>query len=217
MAKQLESNTVQVVLFVEGETDEVFFKALMDYYRTVSTTELRPCRIYNLRGVTRYSSKLLATLRNEFLPEAKKKGQRIQTICCSYDTDVFEAGNPLMVDWGALKKAVKRMGIEEFIQVGIKSSIEDWLLCDQEGICRFLKLKDNPKTLKGNNGNEKLNDLFGRAKKVYQKGYQTQNLVAALDMGVIRNKNKDILEDLEKALNVTFREANLNRRSTGQP
>lgn len=202
MAKQSESKTVQVVLFVEGETDEVFFKALMDYYRTVSTTELHPCRIYNLRGVTRYSSKLLATLRNEFLPEAKKKGQRIQTVCCSYDTDVFETGNPQIVDWSILRKAVKRLGIEEFIQLCIKSSIEDWLLCDQEGICRFLKLKEIPKTLKGNSGNEKLNDLFVRAKKIYQKGRQTQNLVAALDMGVIRNKNKNVLEDLEKALNV---------------
>ncbi|MBP5563640.1 MAG: hypothetical protein J6X51_06365 [Bacteroidales bacterium] len=206
MAKQSESKTVQVVLFVEGETDEVFFKALMDYYRTVSTTELHPCRIYNLRGVTRYSSKLLATLRNEFLPEAKKKGQRIQTVCCSYDTDVFETGNPQIVDWSILRKAVKRLGIEEFIQLGIKSSIEDWLLCDQEGICRFLKLKEIPKTLKGNSGNEKLNDLFVRAKKIYQKGRQTQNLVAALDMGVIRNKNKNVLEDLEKALNVRLRE-----------
>lgn len=206
MAKQSESKTVQVVLFVEGETDEVFFKPLMDYYRTVSITELHPCRIYNLRGVTRYSSKLLATLRNEFLPEAKKKGQRIQTVCCSYDTDVFETGNPQIVDWSILRKAVKRLGIEEFIQLGIKSSIEDWLLCDQEGICRFLKLKEIPKTLKGNSGNEKLNDLFVRAKKIYQKGRQTQNLVAALDMGVIRNKNKNVLEDLEKALNVRLRE-----------
>ena len=203
MAKQSESKTVQVVLFVEGETDEVFFKALMDYYRTVSTTELHPCRIYNLRGVTRYSSKLLATLRNEFLPEAKKKGQRIQTVCCSYDTDVFETGNPQIVDWSILRKVVKRLGIEEFIQLGIKSSIEDWLLCDQEGICLFLKLKEIPKTLKGNSGNEKLNDLFGKANKVYQKGYQIKDVVATLDMGVIRKKNKDILKPLEKVLNVT--------------
>ena len=202
MAEQSESQTVQVVLFVEGETDEVFFKVLIDYYKAVSATELHPCRIYNLRGVTRYSSKLLATLRNEFLPEAKKKRLRIQTVCCSYDTDVFETGNPLMVDWDALKKAVKRMGIEGVIQLGIRSSIEDWLLCDQEGICRFLKLKDSPKSLKGNNGNRKLNDLFGRAKKVYQKGYQTKSLVTSLDMSVIRNKNKEVLEELEKALNV---------------
>ena len=187
---------------MEGETDEVFFKALIDYYKTVSPTELHSCRICNLRGVTRYSSKLLAKLKNEFLLDAKNKGYRIQTVCCSYDTDVFEVRNPLMVDWNALKKAVKRMGIEELIQLGIKSSIEDWLLCDQEGICRFLKLKDLPKSLKGNSGNEKLNDLFGKAKKVYQKGYQTKDLVAVLNMGVIRNKNINVLEPLEKALNV---------------
>ena len=206
MAKQSESMTLQVVLFVEGETDEVFFKALIDYYKTVSTTELHPCRICNLRGVTRYGSKLLAKLKNEFLPDAENKAYKIQTVCCSYDTDVFEVRNPLMVDWNALKKAVKRMGIDELIQLGIKSSIEDWLLCDEEGICRFLKLKDFPKSLRGNSGNEKLNDLFGKAKKVYQKGYQTKNLVDALDMGVIRNKNRDVLEPLEKALNVTVSE-----------
>ena len=204
MAKESKPTTLQVVLFVEGETDKVFFKALIDYYKTVSTTELNPCRICNLRGVTRYSSKLLAKLKNEFLPDAKNKAYRIQTVCCSYDTDVFEARNPLIVDWNALKKVVKRMGIEELIQLGIKSSIEDWLLCDQEGICRFLKLKDFPKSLKGNSGNEKLNDLFGKAKKVYQKGYQTKGLVAALDMGVVRDKNKDVLEPLEKALNLTI-------------
>ena len=202
MAKQSKLASLQVVLFVEGETDEVLFKALIDYYRTVSATELHPCRICNLRGVTRYSSKLLAKLRNEFLPDMKNKSYRIKTVCCSYDTDVFEERNPLIVDWNALKKAVKRMGIEEFIQLGIKSSIEDWLLCDQEGICRFLKLKDFPKSLKGNSGNEKLNDLFGKAKKVYQKGYQTKGLVAALNMDVIRDMNKDVLEPLEKALNV---------------
>ena len=203
MEKQSESKPLQVILFVEGETDEVFFKALIDYYRTVGTSEMRPCKIYNLRGVTRYGSKLLAKLKNEFLPDAKVKGYKIQTVCCTYDTDVFEVRNPLMVDWNALKKTVKRMGVDEFIQLGINSSIEDWLLCDLDSICRFLKLKDIPKSLKGNDGNEKLNDLFGRANKVYQKGYQAKNLVNALDMGILRKKNKDVLRPLEKALNVT--------------
>ena len=203
MEKQSESKPLQVVLFVEGETDEVLFKALIDYYRVVSTSEMRPCKIYNLRGVTRYSSKLLAKLKNDCLPDAKNKGYWIQTVCCTYDTDVFEVRNPLMVDWNALKKTVKRMGVDEFIQLGINSSIEDWLLCDLDSICRFLKLKDIPKSLKGNNGNEKLNDLFGRANKVYQKGYQAKNLVTALDMGILRKKNEDVLRPLEKALNVT--------------
>ena len=204
MAKQIASRPSQVVMFVEGDTDEILFKALIDYYRTVSKTEIRPCRICNLKGVTRYSSKLLAKLQNEFLPEARSKGYKIQTVCCSYDTDVFEARNPLMVDWNKLRKKVKRMGIEQFVQLGIKSSIEDWLLYDMEGICRYLNLTTQPKSLKGSNGNAKLNDLFGKAKKTYQKGYQAKELVAALDLSVIRSKNTIILSPLEEALNVTI-------------
>lgn len=201
MAKQNENSKVQVVLFVEGDTDEVSFKALIDYYKGISKTELNPCRICNLRGVTRYTSKLIAKLQNEYLPDAHKDGYKIQTICYSYDTDVFEVRNPLMVNWDALRKTVKRMGIKDFIQLGIRSSIEDWILCDMEGICRYLKLKSVPKSLKGNDGNAKLNDLYGKVRKAYLKGYQTKELIAALDMAVIRNKNKDALKDLEKALN----------------
>ena len=160
----------------------------------------RSCKICNLRGVTRYSSKLIAKLQNEYLPDARKDGYKIQTVCCSYDTDVFEVRNPLMVNWDTLRKTVKRMGINDFIQLGIRSSIEDWILCDIEGICRYLKLKSIPKSLKGNDGNAKLNDLYGKVRKAYLKGYQTKELIAALDMAVIRNKNKDTLKNLEKAL-----------------
>ena len=201
MAKQDENGKVQVVLFVEGDTDEVLFKTLVDYYKDISKTELNPCRICNLRGVTRYTSKLIAKLQNEYLPDARKDGYKIQTVCCSYDTDVFEVRNPLMVNWDALRKTVKQMGIKYFIQLGIRSSIEDWILCDMEGICRYLKLKSIPKSLKGNDGNAKLNDLYGKVRKAYLKGYQTKELIAALDMAVIRNTNKDALKDLEKALN----------------
>lgn len=200
MAKQNEKSKIQVVLFVEGDTDEVLFKALIDYYKGVSKTELNPCRICNLRGVTRYTSKLIAKLQNELVPNSLKGRYKIQTVCCSYDTDVFEVRNPLMVNWDALRKTISRMGIKDFIQLGIRSSIEDWILCDMEGICRYLKLKSIPKSLKGNDGNAKLNDLYGKVRRVYLKGYQTKELVAALDMAVIRNKNKDVLKDLEKAL-----------------
>ena len=203
MAKQNETKPTQVVIFVEGDTDEVLFRALLEHYRTVSKTELRPCKICNLKGVTRYSSKLVAKLQNEYLPEARKKGYQIQTICCSYDTDVFEVRNPLIVNWDTLRKTVKRMGIQEFLQLGITSSIEDWLLCDMDGICRYLGLTTIPKSLIGNDGNAKLNDLYSKARRIYQKGYQAKELVASLDMSVIRKKNADALADLEKALNVS--------------
>lgn len=46
-----------------------------------------------------------------------------------------------------------------------------------------------------------MNDLYAKVKKVYMKGYQAKELIAALDMAVIRNKNEEALKDLEEALN----------------
>ena len=96
---------------------------------------------------------------------------------------------------------MSRMTARRWKSSSFRSSIEDWILCDIEGICRYLKLKCIPKSLKGNDGNAKLNDLYGKVRKAYLKGYQTKELIAALDMAVIRNKNKDTLKNLEKALN----------------
>ena len=135
----------QIIIFVEGDTDEVFFKALLDYYKSSSQMPLTPFEVVNLKGVTRYTSKLLAKLRNEVLPEAKRKNASIQTICCTYDTDVFEVRNPLIVNWDFIRSKIKRMGVESFIRIGVNSSIEDWILDDIDGICAYLKLKQIPK------------------------------------------------------------------------
>ena len=194
----------QVILFVEGDTDEVFFKRLLQYYSGESTTPLLPCKICNLHGITRYSTKLQAKLKNDFVPAAKQKNVSIEAVCCSYDTDVFDAGNPMIVNWETLRHSVLRMGVKGFVQLGIKSSIEDWILCDLSGICGFLKLKDVPKSLKGTSGNGKLMDLYAGANKVYQKGFQAKGLIAALDMAIIREKNKGVLKELENVLGVTM-------------
>ena len=204
MAKKKLTNPPHVLIFVEGDTDEVFFKALIDYYASVSSNKLLPYDVCNLKGVTRYSSKLLAKLKNEYLPTAKMGSYKIKTVCCSYDTDVFEVKQPQIVKWDAIGKSVKRMGIDEFIRVGVKSSIEDWILDDVHGICNFLRLKQVPSSLKGINGYQKLLDLYNKARKTYKKGYETKELINALDMSAIRNKRQDVLAPLEEALGVVM-------------
>ena len=197
-------NPSHVLIFVEGDTDEVFFKALIDYYASVSSNKLLPYEVCNLKGVTRYSSKLLAKLKNEYLPTAKLGSYKIKTVCCSYDTDVFEVKQPQIVKWDDIGKSVKRMGIDEFIRVGVKSSIEDWILNDIHGICNFLRLKQVPSSSKGINGYQKLLDLYNKARKTYKKGYETKELINALDMSAIRNKRQDVLAPLEEALGVVM-------------
>ena len=204
MAKKRLMNPSHVLIFVEGDTDEVFFKALINYYVSVSSNKLLPYEVCNLKGVTRYSSKLLAKLKNEYLPTAKLGSYKIKTVCCSYDTDVFEVKQPQIVKWDDIGKNVKRMGIDEFIRVGVKSSIEDWILNDIHGICNFLRLKQVPSSLKGINGYQKLLDLYNKARKTYKKGYETKELINALDMSAIRNKRQDVLAPLEEALGVVM-------------
>ena len=204
MAKKRLMNPSHVLIFVEGDTDEVFFKALIDYYASVSSNKLLPYEVCNLKGVTRYSSKLLAKLKNEYLPTAKLGSYKIKTVCCSYDTDVFEVKQPQIVKWDDIGKSVKRMGIDGFIRVGVKSSIEDWILNDIHGICNFLRLKQVPSSLKGINGYQKLLDLYNKARKTYKKGYETKEHINALDMSAIRNKRQDVLAPLEEALGVVM-------------
>lgn len=202
MAKQKDNKAQRVVIFVEGDTDEVFFKALLEYYKSVSQTELVSCEVCNLKGVTRYTSKLLAKLKNDILPDAKSKNICIRTVCCSYDTDVFEVRNPLMVNWDSIRKSIKRMGVDDFIRIGVCSSIEDWILDDMEGLCAYLKLKQMPKSLKGADGNAKLCDLYSRAQRTYSKGYATREMIKALDIATIRSKRLSVLHELEQALGV---------------
>lgn len=202
MAKKKLKNPSHVLIFVEGDTDEVFFKALIDYYASVSCCKLLPYDVCNLKGVTRYSSKLLAKLKNEYLPTALNDGYKIKTVCCSYDTDVFEVKQPQIVKWNNICKSVKRMGVDDFIRIGVKSSIEDWILDDLQGICSFLRLKQVPSSLKGKNGYQRMLDLYKRAHRTYKKGYETEELINALDMSAIRNKRQDVLALLEEALGV---------------
>jgi len=61
-----------------------------------------------------------------------------------------------MVYWESISKSVKRMGIDNFIRIGVSSSIEDWILDDIQGICAYLKLKQIPNSLKDIDGNVKL-------------------------------------------------------------
>lgn len=204
MKKQKDNKSQRVVIFVEGDTDEVFFKAMLEYYKSVSRTELVPCDVYNLKGVTRYTSKLLAKLKNDILPDAKSRNINIRTVCCSYDTDVFEVRNPLMVNWDSIRKSIKRMGVENFIRIGVCSSIEDWILDDMEGLCAYLKLKQIPKALKGTDGNAKLCDLYSKARRTYSKGYATHEMIKSLDMSKIRVKRQSALNEFEEALGVSF-------------
>lgn len=190
-----------VVVFVEGDTDIVFFSALLQYYRSVSLEPVSPAVVVNLMSVTRYASKMLQKLQNDIIPVAETKGQKVKAVCCSYDTDVFEQGLQI-VDWAQVEKKVKRMGICGFWRIGVESMMEDWLLDDMDGLCSYLNLKQKPLALKGRTGYEKLVFLFAKAGMKYSKGFSVGKFIGSLNMGQIRQKREAVLKGLEEALGV---------------
>lgn len=199
--KQTSNLTPHVVVFVEGDTDEVFFNRLLNYYRCRSATPINSYEVQNMKGVGRYAgSKFTGKLSADIIPRNERKGRKIYGVCCSFDTDVFEDEETPIVDWKIVRKAVARLGIEELCTVEVKSALEYWLLDDLEGLCSFLKLKDCPTSLKGTNGYAKIAGLFKRGGKVYAKGISVSDFIDALNIGKIRDKRKDALSELERLL-----------------
>lgn len=192
-----------IVLFVEGETDKIFFERLIQFYRRYSSSQINSCEVKNLRGVTRYTSKMIGKLENEIIPNTKKKGLDIVAVCCSYDTDVFHTSTQPIVDWIRVQREVKRLKIRKLGLIPVEASIEDWLLEDIVGICKYLNLPIVAEC-KGNCGEDKLMGIFKKANKVYIKGSACQDLILALDIAKIRKVRLRALQELEQMLNVTL-------------
>lgn len=201
--KQTSDLTPHVVIFVEGDTDEVFFNRLLNYYRCQSVTPVNSCEVQNMKGVGRYAgSKFTGKLSADIIPRNERKGRKIYGVCCSFDTDVFEDEETPIVNWNKVRKIIARLGIEEFCTIEVKSAMEDWLLDDIEGVCSFLKLKDCPTSLNGANGYAKMSGLFKRGGKVYVKGLSIADFIDALNIWKIRDKRKEALAELERLLRV---------------
>ena len=191
-----------VVIFVEGDTDQIFFDGLLEYYRKQSTTPVHSCEVKNLKGVSRYTSKVTGKLQNEICPKALKKGLEVKAVCCSYDTDVFEFAERPVVDWKKVEREVKMLGIKEFCQVRVERMIEDWILDDMKGLMKFLRLTEMPK-LSGNNAFDKIQLLFKRANKVYFKGISIKSFVGTIDYAAVRKCRKAALDELEQLLKIS--------------
>ncbi len=190
-----------LVLFVEGDTEVEFYKAVITFAREKRENKMFDTHIEykNIKGVGGFKNIAL----RKFVKEIKPKYDKdcIFTVVLCSDTDVFELEQKPPVNWKDIKDSMISAGAKNVIMVKAKKSIEDWFLYDAENIISFLRLKKNTK-ISGNSGYDKLKNLYKQANKMYIKGMKSNGMVEKLDIEKISIAVKDQLAPLYKALGV---------------
>ena len=190
-----------LVIFVEGDTEFVFYKRIVAYARgklgdTVFDTHI----VYrNVGGVGGFKNIAKRKFEKEIRPKYDEKCQFTIVLCS--DTDVFEFSSRPPVDWKAVERDLRKSGASRVVHVRAKHSIEDWFLLDWDGVISSLHLKKGTK-VSGKNGYEKLTQLYKMANKIYYKGAKSTDMVDKLDIDKISMAVKDQLRPLYKCLGV---------------
>lgn len=188
-----------IIFYMEGETESEFYDCLLNAIKKEYNIDKFNCnKIIKkcLKGICRFDKKLINKYENEI--KNKYKDYDIIVFLC-YDTDYFEFSSKPSINWNMINKKLKSLGTKEVYHIKANKCIEDILLYDTIGICNYLKIK-MPNKLKGNNGLEKIKNLFLLGNKLYQKGYPSEGFIKSLNMNIIMSKMKDEIEPILKVL-----------------
>ena len=191
-----------LVLFVEGDTEVEFYKAVIADARS-----RRPDRRFNInietrnvKGVGGFKVNALRKFCKEIKPKYDSGTEFVVALC--RDTDVFELSSKPPIKWEDVERDFIDNGAK-VIHVKARHSIEDWFLADTEGIIAFLKLPKKTK-VKGSSGYDKLKKLYRLSNKMYIKGMRSNGMVNHLDISKIVNAVKEELKPIYKVLEVEF-------------
>ncbi|MGM0582023.1 MAG: hypothetical protein ACQETL_15175 [Bacteroidota bacterium] len=185
-----------IIIFVEGDTEKVFYSELINYYRKTTSKKLNTVKIFNLKGIGRYESKVSSKVKHEVLVKYSPENVKV---FCAYDTDVFELGKKPPTNWKLVDSKLKELGVDSMKTIKAERTIEDWFIYDLDGLIKFLKLSKTP-NLKGKSGLEKMKLLFKRSNKIYQKGTYSHKFISYLNISKITQSLKKHLKSLEDEL-----------------
>lgn len=185
-----------VAIFAEGPTEVEFYKAVVIEARKAMGIPYS-CEIeyVDMKGIGKYKNDALRKFNNL---KSKHSDKEIYVFLC-IDSDVFELAKKPPFDRKQLKKVLEDAGAKNVQYVVAKKSIEEWFLCDFEGVLNYLRLPKSTKRPKGN-GQEALKKLFKAANKLYIKGSKTEGFIDKLNIEKIMKTCCSSLKPLCKAL-----------------
>ena len=173
-----------VALFVEGDTEIEFYKAVVNYVHEKTGTPF-DCGIkyLNMKGIGNYK-KIALKKYNDLV---KKNPDKIIYPFMCIDNDVFAFSKKPPFNKKELEKLFKEENATKPTFIVAHESIERWFLYDLPGVLSYLNLKKNTKCPKGT-GQDALKALFRKANKLYIKGNKTEGFIEKLDISKIMKK-----------------------------
>jgi hypothetical protein len=204
--QDIQNKKTVIVIFVEGDADELIINRLLDFYRENGWRCHDDLEVKNTNGFPS-ESKMKKKL-SQIQQTNNKMQVEFNTVCCEYDTDIFEKGIQEEPNWKKVEDNLKRQyDISHFSRIKAKTSIEDWMLEDLDGLLQALGLPIDTK-LKGSLGQEKVKYLFMKKSMVYDrhKGkLKIKPIIDKLDIGKIREARKKELKEFEKLLGIELK------------
>lgn len=186
-----------VALFVEGDTEIEFYKAVIKKTRELKGAKF-DCKVKykNIKGIGKYKDDCLRKFK-ELKREHKKED--IYVYLC-IDSDVFELTKKPPINKAKVKKSLLDEGAKKVAYISAQKSIEDWFLYDFEGVIQYLRLPQKTKLPHEKTGLQKLKKLFSMANKIYIKGDKTDGFIDKLSISIIMEKCCSSLKPLFKIL-----------------
>ncbi len=190
------------VIFVEGDADEIIIDKLISYYR--SNGFKKQIKIINTHGFPD-EKKMRQGLTKIIM--CSKNPVEFEAVVCEYDTDIFAKGIQQEPNWKKVEKNLKQNNnVTRFCRIQAKTSIEDWMLDDLEGLLKALDLPLNTKP-KGQYGQDKVKALFRRKNIMYDRHKGREKIkqyLDKLDIAKIREARKKELKEFEGVLGISI-------------
>lgn len=129
-----------------------------------------------------------------------KYGSKVEwTVFLCYDKDDYKENISKFYegDWAILRESLKKA--HQIVDVAAAADIEDVMLQDINGICKFIGC-ESAVTLKGGKGKIKIKNLFKDHGRYYHEGKRAKDLINTLDMEVLIEGNIVPLKEIERIL-----------------
>ena len=185
-----------IVIYTEGETDAEFYNKVLSTIKNKipgNKFKINVLKTFCITGIGKFQKKLINKFEKEIVKKYSKTHDIIVVLC--YDTDVFEFSIRPPINRIKLENDLIQLGASKVIHIKANTSIEDFFMFDIDGIVNFLKIQ-RPKNLKGSTGLKKLENLFLKGNRIYQKGHKCAGFIDALDMNIIFPKICDEIKPL---------------------